>query len=56
MSPACSGSPATLRRSPRAASFARCKPRRNIAWGSDEVSGKTVALQGCGNVGYYLAC
>jgi leucine dehydrogenase len=24
-------------------------------WGADEVSGKTVALQGCGNVGYYLA-
>lgn len=24
-------------------------------WGSDDVSGKTVALQGCGNVGYYLA-
>jgi len=25
------------------------------AWGSDDVKGKTVALQGCGNVGYYLA-
>lgn len=24
-------------------------------WGSDDVTGKTVALQGCGNVGYYLA-
>src|SRR5256886_7997098 len=24
-------------------------------WGSDSVSGKTVAIQGCGNVGYYLA-
>ncbi len=24
-------------------------------WGSADVNGKTVALQGCGNVGYYLA-
>ena len=24
-------------------------------WGSDDVKGRTVALQGCGNVGYYLA-
>jgi len=24
-------------------------------WGSDDVKGKTVALQGCGNVGYHLA-
>jgi leucine dehydrogenase len=24
-------------------------------WGSDTLSGKTVALQGCGNVGYHLA-
>ncbi|MGE0353334.1 MAG: Glu/Leu/Phe/Val dehydrogenase [Gemmatimonadales bacterium] len=24
-------------------------------WGSDSLSGKTVALQGCGKVGYYLA-
>jgi leucine dehydrogenase len=24
-------------------------------WGSDDVTGRTVALQGCGNVGYYLA-
>lgn len=24
-------------------------------WGSDDVSGKRVALQGCGHVGYYLA-
>jgi len=24
-------------------------------WGSDEVAGRTVALQGCGNVGYHLA-
>jgi leucine dehydrogenase len=24
-------------------------------WGSDDVNGKTVALQGCGSVGYYLA-
>jgi leucine dehydrogenase len=24
-------------------------------WGSDDVSGRTVALQGCGNVGYWLA-
>src|SRR5262249_40906896 len=24
-------------------------------WGSDELSGKTVALQGCGHVGYFLA-
>ena len=24
-------------------------------WGSDELSGRTVALQGCGHVGYYLA-
>ena len=24
-------------------------------WGTDSVSGRTVALQGCGNVGYYLA-
>lgn len=24
-------------------------------WGSDDIKGKTVALQGCGNVGYWLA-
>jgi leucine dehydrogenase len=24
-------------------------------WGSDDISGKTVAIQGCGSVGYYLA-
>ena len=24
-------------------------------WGSDDLSGKTVSLQGCGHVGYYLA-
>ena len=24
-------------------------------WGADSLTGKTVALQGCGNVGYYLA-
>jgi leucine dehydrogenase len=24
-------------------------------WGSDDVAGRTVALQGCGHVGYYLA-
>jgi leucine dehydrogenase len=24
-------------------------------WGSDDLSGKTVAIQGCGHVGYYLA-
>jgi len=24
-------------------------------WGSDELSTKTIALQGCGHVGYYLA-
>lgn len=24
-------------------------------WGSDELAGKTVAIQGCGHVGYYLA-
>jgi leucine dehydrogenase len=24
-------------------------------WGSDDLKGKTVALQGCGHVGYYLA-
>src|SRR6185503_8794981 len=24
-------------------------------WGDDSVAGKTVAIQGCGNVGYYLA-
>jgi leucine dehydrogenase len=26
-----------------------------MRWGSDELTGKTVALQGCGHVGYYLA-
>jgi len=25
------------------------------SWGSDDVSGRTVTLQGCGNVGYWLA-
>jgi leucine dehydrogenase len=24
-------------------------------WGDDSVAGKTIAIQGCGNVGYYLA-
>jgi leucine dehydrogenase len=27
----------------------------NYRWGTDEISGRTVALQGCGHVGYYLA-
>ncbi len=27
----------------------------NAKWGSDDLAGKTVALQGCGNVGYHLA-
>jgi len=27
----------------------------NHHWGSDSLSGRTVALQGCGNVGYYVA-
>ena len=27
----------------------------NFLWNTDELSGLTVALQGCGNVGYYLA-
>ena len=26
-----------------------------LRWGTDTLSGKTVALQGCGHVGYYLA-
>ena len=26
-----------------------------VRWGSDQLAGKTVALQGCGNVGYHLA-
>src|SRR5262249_47414726 len=26
-----------------------------FAWGTDELSGKRVAIQGCGNVGYQLA-
>src|SRR5207249_3109189 len=27
----------------------------NHRWGSESLSGRTVALQGCGNVGYHLA-
>ena len=34
-------------RAMRAAAFRR--------WGSDELAGRTVALQGCGNVGFHLA-
>ncbi len=26
-----------------------------VRWGADELAGRTVALQGCGNVGYHLA-
>ena len=26
-----------------------------VTWGSDQLAGRTVALQGCGNVGYHLA-
>ena len=26
-----------------------------VKWGSDQLVGKIVALQGCGNVGYHLA-
>lgn len=27
----------------------------NVKWGSDDLRGRTVALQGCGNVGYHMA-
>jgi leucine dehydrogenase len=27
-----------------------------VRWGTDDLAGKRVALQGCGNVGYHLAC
>jgi leucine dehydrogenase len=48
----CSGdpSPVTAR-----GVFRAIKASVNYRWGSDDLSGASVALQGCGHVGYYLA-
>jgi leucine dehydrogenase len=35
--------------------FRALQAAANHRWGSDSLSGKTAALQGCGNVGYHLA-
>lgn len=35
--------------------FRAMQAAANHRWGSDSLSGRTVALQGCGNVGYHLA-
>jgi len=43
--------------SPRTARgvFRAMQAAARFRWGSDSLTGKTVALQGCGHVGYYLA-
>jgi leucine dehydrogenase len=43
--------------SPRTARgvFRAMQAAASYRWGSDDLSGKTVALQGCGHVGYFLA-
>jgi leucine dehydrogenase len=35
--------------------FRATQAAAHVRWGSDDLSGRTVALQGCGNVGYHLA-
>src|SRR5215510_5096765 len=35
--------------------FRAMQAAAKFRWGSDELRGKTVAIQGCGHVGYYLA-
>ena len=35
--------------------FRAMQAAANFRWGSDELAGRTVAIQGCGSVGYYLA-
>jgi leucine dehydrogenase len=35
--------------------FRAMQATAKFKWGSDDLSGKTVALQGCGHVGYFLA-
>jgi leucine dehydrogenase len=35
--------------------FRAIQAAAKFRWGSDELAGRTVALQGCGNVGYHLA-
>jgi leucine dehydrogenase len=35
--------------------FRAMQATARFKWGSDDLSGKTVALQGCGHVGYFLA-
>ncbi|HEX8650942.1 MAG TPA: Glu/Leu/Phe/Val dehydrogenase [Pyrinomonadaceae bacterium] len=35
--------------------FRAIQASAKFRWGSDELAGRTVALQGCGHVGYYLA-
>ena len=35
--------------------FRAIEASANFRWGSDDLTGKTVSLQGCGHVGYYLA-
>jgi leucine dehydrogenase len=35
--------------------FRAMQAAANHKWGSDDLSGKTVAIQGCGHVGYFLA-
>lgn len=35
--------------------FRAMQAAAKFRWGSDDLSGKTVAIQGCGNVGYHLA-
>jgi leucine dehydrogenase len=35
--------------------FRSIQASAKFCWGSDDLSGKTVSIQGCGHVGYYLA-
>jgi leucine dehydrogenase len=35
--------------------FRAIQASARFRWGSDDLAGKTIALQGCGHVGYYLA-
>jgi len=36
--------------------FRAMQAAARLRWGSDKLAGRTVAIQGCGHVGYHLAC
>ena len=52
---ACRGVREILRQKRLGGVFRAMQAAAKFRWGSDDLSGKTVAIQGCGHVGYYLA-